>query len=260
MSMFNTAPLDPLFWLHHCNLDRLWSVWRGANPQHINPAEAKWLTSLAFDFHDENGNPERLTCAQVVNSEAHPLHYRYEGVPTPERRPAVEGVIVMERPIPEMVGATQAPVVLQGQPAQTQVSLTPPTGPARATVESLGREPDVYVSFENVTGQGGPTPYAVYLNLPPSADYRQHEDLFLGILPMFGVADASRADRSHSGSGLTYSLNAGKVVQKLKERGDWNPQDLRITFVPWSGSEAPRPVVEAIPEPISVGRVSVYFS
>ena len=27
MAEFNTAGLDPVFWLHHCNLDRLWDVW-----------------------------------------------------------------------------------------------------------------------------------------------------------------------------------------------------------------------------------------
>ena len=28
MSFTTTAALDPIFWLHHCNLDRLWEVWR----------------------------------------------------------------------------------------------------------------------------------------------------------------------------------------------------------------------------------------
>ena len=27
MGGFSTAPLDPLFWMHHCNIDRLWEVW-----------------------------------------------------------------------------------------------------------------------------------------------------------------------------------------------------------------------------------------
>ena len=29
----------PVFWLHHCNLDRLWVVWRQRNPQHLDPAD-----------------------------------------------------------------------------------------------------------------------------------------------------------------------------------------------------------------------------
>lgn len=30
MSGFNTAGLDPIFWLHHCNIDRLWNRWLAA--------------------------------------------------------------------------------------------------------------------------------------------------------------------------------------------------------------------------------------
>jgi len=38
MGMVATAPADPLFWMHHCNIDRLWWVWQnmagnaGKNP------------------------------------------------------------------------------------------------------------------------------------------------------------------------------------------------------------------------------------
>src|SRR3954454_22217358 len=36
MSQFDSAALDPVFWLHHCNIDRLWEVWRGM-PNDGNP-------------------------------------------------------------------------------------------------------------------------------------------------------------------------------------------------------------------------------
>jgi tyrosinase len=34
------SPLDPLFWMHHCNIDRLWAVW---NAQYANTADPAWL-------------------------------------------------------------------------------------------------------------------------------------------------------------------------------------------------------------------------
>ncbi|HEY0791684.1 MAG TPA: tyrosinase family protein [Chthoniobacterales bacterium] len=32
------SPLDPIFWLHHANIDRLWKVWEGKNP-----TDAAWV-------------------------------------------------------------------------------------------------------------------------------------------------------------------------------------------------------------------------
>jgi tyrosinase len=32
MGSIPTAPADVLFWLHHCNIDRIWSLWQQQNP------------------------------------------------------------------------------------------------------------------------------------------------------------------------------------------------------------------------------------
>lgn len=32
----SSAANDPVFWLHHCNVDRLWDVWQQANPEVAN--------------------------------------------------------------------------------------------------------------------------------------------------------------------------------------------------------------------------------
>jgi tyrosinase len=36
-----SSPNDPVFWLHHCQLDRLWAMWQNANPRQARyrPAE-----------------------------------------------------------------------------------------------------------------------------------------------------------------------------------------------------------------------------
>ena len=48
MSMPITAALDPIFWLHHANIDRLWSVWlRDEQETHENPGETTWLNGPA---------------------------------------------------------------------------------------------------------------------------------------------------------------------------------------------------------------------
>ena len=34
-----SAGLDPIFWLHHANIDRLWEVWNKSSPSHTDPTD-----------------------------------------------------------------------------------------------------------------------------------------------------------------------------------------------------------------------------
>jgi tyrosinase len=80
MGGFTTAPLDPIFWLHHCNIDRLWKVWL-RDAAHVNPATADWLTSVSFSFHDATGATVSMTPSQVLDTRPQPLDYIYDDEP-----------------------------------------------------------------------------------------------------------------------------------------------------------------------------------
>jgi tyrosinase len=82
MSKFWTAALDPIFWLHHSNIDRLWEVWRNRDVSHQNPNDNAWRTQ-SFDFHDSTGQIVSLTVAQVLETKADPLRYQYEDITDP---------------------------------------------------------------------------------------------------------------------------------------------------------------------------------
>jgi len=267
MSLFNTAGLDPLFWLHHANIDRLWASWLAGDSQHVNPTDAKWLTDLPFEFHDAKGSVVALTPGDVVDTTSAPFNYRYEAmselaepVPAGMAAGAARSREMDEQAVPEMVGATEEPISLEGQATVTRLVVHEPTGPARAAA-AAGSPPRIYLNAENVTGSGGPTSYAVYLNLPPGEDPEQHPDRYAGLLPMFGVREASQVDRNHPGSGLRYSLDVTDVVRTLKAGNDWDPNDLRVTFVPDDEpGAADQPLAAAAAAPIVVGRVSVYYA
>jgi tyrosinase len=40
------AALDPIFYLHHANVDRMWAGWN-ADPSRKNPTDANWLSGPA---------------------------------------------------------------------------------------------------------------------------------------------------------------------------------------------------------------------
>lgn len=54
MASFDGAGFDPLFALHHSNIDRLWEAWRGSSPTHRDPADAAWR-----DYRFAFWGPER---------------------------------------------------------------------------------------------------------------------------------------------------------------------------------------------------------
>ena len=84
MGAFNTAGLDPLFWLHHCNIDRLWTVWLQRNPVASQPdagVVAGWRRSSRFAT--PAGNVVEHTSSQVVDTTATPLLYDYDDVSDP---------------------------------------------------------------------------------------------------------------------------------------------------------------------------------
>lgn len=262
MSSFDTAALDPIFWLHHCNIDRLWSVWLRRDSAHRNPTDARWLTNLRFEFHNAAGQIVSMTPSQVVDTRAAALSYDYEDTSDPlgatetaRRRPMEEE----EERVPEMVGATDQPVTLAGRESSASVPVKAPTGPAGG--REAGAAPrKVYLRLENITSEGEAESYQVYLNLPEGANPEEHRELYAGLLPMFGVAESSDPERGHPGSGLHYTLDITKVVRALEVQNAWNPDEMRVTFVPKQRPADRESGAVTAGSPVQVGRISVYYS
>lgn len=54
MGNFYSAGRDPIFFAHHANIDRLWSVWKTLpGGRRRDPTDADWINS-EFLFYDEN--------------------------------------------------------------------------------------------------------------------------------------------------------------------------------------------------------------
>jgi tyrosinase len=82
MGNFVQAALDPIFWLHHCNIDRLWEVWIQRAPGNRNPDDSAWLDA-SFAFRDRTGGDGTMKPRQVLNTRDAPLLYEYDDTTDP---------------------------------------------------------------------------------------------------------------------------------------------------------------------------------
>jgi tyrosinase len=255
MSAFNTAALDPIFWLHHANIDRLWQVWLHASG-HANPSSSDWLRSVSFEFHDASGAVVSMVPADVLDPGKPPLSYAYDDAGltlTAEELAIIGAGRPMAKPLPpEMIGATDAPIRLTDASTHAAFETVAPTGPGLAAGPGQRRwdaADRIFLHIENLTSTRRVPAYDVYLNVPAGAEPAEHEDKFVGRLPMFGLVEASRAQGKHSGAGLHYVLDVTDAVKALAAQPGWNPSQLRVSFAP------SRRVAGAH---VDVGRVSLF--
>src|SRR6516165_2597925 len=73
MGAVSWAANDPIFWLHHCNLDRIWASWNRAGGR--NPSDGSYLGRV-FTFVEGAGEPLRIRVADVLDTTA--LGYAYD--------------------------------------------------------------------------------------------------------------------------------------------------------------------------------------
>ena len=100
------------------------------------------------------------------------------------------------------------------------------------------------------------------MNVPPGDDPIAHPELFAGLLPLFGLAEATRGDQDHPGDGLHYSLEVTDIINQLGLAAGFDREALRLTFVPQPGPAEPAARVAPGPpaEPVRIGRVSLYVA
>lgn len=84
MANVSSAGFDPVFWLHHAAIDRLWAKWDVKNKN--NPYARPSLQTLQqqqwpFVFFDANGQAVRYRTAQEIYRAVYMPDYRYDDMP-----------------------------------------------------------------------------------------------------------------------------------------------------------------------------------
>lgn len=259
MSAFETAAQDPIFWLHHCNIDRLWERWLAGGSGHANPTtDSAWMTQ-PFDFYDENGARVPLRGSEIVNIAAQ-LKYRYASescrpIGRPElftRIPPYDPRMfqLIERirvrpprpvpgpgPIPPLAQST--PVRLGAAPAAVRLAVS---AEAKRTIDRFPDDPrggrDISIGFRDIKVQGTvDVYYEVYVNLPDNTrDTVYTSPHYAGNLDFFGPSPRRAGAQSHD-----RVLSILPTYVRLRSLQQWPSGDVRVTLVPRAYTEAEPP-------------------
>ena len=257
------AALDPIFWQHHANIDRLWNVWLALGGGRANPSETAWLTQV-FVFHDETGAQVTISGADVVDS-ATQLGYVYDDEPVPaERMPAMAPTAMPSRP-PELVAASEEPFELAGTSAS--VSLTVPRNSESLVAAASDDERRVLVSVEDIEAERDPgLAYAVYFDMPGDPD---RERRHIGNVSFFGIEAMNDPDQPHDGApGFRHTFDATDVVKALEDQNLWDHASMTVRFEPIRVLSPPGEELSAEAEaeamapvaPVRIGRVSLFVA
>jgi tyrosinase-like protein/polyphenol oxidase-like protein len=229
------SPRDPIFWLHHANIDRLWKKWIALGGGRTNPTgDTAWMNQT-FTFFDENGAQVNLTGAQVVNT-ASQLGYRYDDDPLvywPFFWPfakAVGAVEATQRVVSSQTIATITQgVKLTDVRQDVRVTLPPPARESltASRTTNFANERIVLQLQEIQYDQPVGVSYLLFLNLPADAKNPDHtHPNFIGTLGFFGKTEGP-GHKGASEGGLAEEYDVTAVLQRLGPT-----EDLRLSVVP----------------------------
>ncbi len=278
MSYPTTAALDPIFWLHHANIDRLWEVWRNRDSRNKNPVDADWLNGptrrrafalFGADEKDRPANPKDVLSTTALGYDyddiSDPLKgasrrsIRLEALATqlPERAAAsqLESMVMKKRPAAELLGSNDKEIALGPKPVKSRIKFAPQ--PLKAVNQSFNEsmmradtpgEPDrVFLKLENIRGKDGSGVFDVVLHKPDAP--AGSTGTRAGSISLFGLEKASKPGGAHAGNGLTKTLEITQAVDAMKLDAE-QAKSIDVEIVPRSDVREE--------DKIKVGQVSVH--
>lgn len=245
------AARDPIFWLHHANIDRLWERWLALKDGRANPlGECGWMNQ-EFTFYREDGSSVSMAAKDVLNM-TNCLGYRYDD-PLTIYEPDPPAPALASPPTPEVreLAETPAdqPIGLGLEPVSVSIELAGDDDAALTDVSAAtpvtGAVPSqIILTLEGVSTRGAPgVTYGVYVNTPADAAPDPASDAFVGTISLFGLINPMGHDGDEHGS--SQSFNITRAVNGAIGRGDWQ-SEVVVDFVPQGlvppGGAVPPPV------------------
>lgn len=235
------AARDPIFWLHHANVDRLWDRWLDTEG-HSNPDDGAWR-DRSFRFYDPGRQELRtMTVGEVLDA----VDYRYDDEPPPVERPirrapaAAEVMAAASADERRALGSTE-PLAVAGRPVLTSGRLATEAAEMVARVDAAPAAAPPYLSL-NLEGvqrdEDSALLFEVYLNLPPDVPPDPLSVYYVGYFAFFDhlPGDHDQAGGHHhpepeEDPGDLFVFDITNLANEQRQRGIWSDSDFTVTVV-----------------------------
>lgn len=220
MVSVSSAAKDPLFWLHHCNVDRLWDQWLGKCAGRTAPTDAAWLNK-SYTFFDETGAAIVMTGSQVITS-ASQLNYKYDDSrfclkPFPWKDLVYKRWPLIKWPFPYIINAKLLKKSLKEAKPETLDNFIKERNKSKFDFDSKEAPDKLIIEIESVKVDKSPEGVVeVYLNLPANEQPNAKSKSFVGLLDLFSVQHANaHPNMKGMASETKIELNASKAARAL---------------------------------------------
>lgn len=220
------AANDPVFWLHHCNIDRMWASWN--NWGRSNPSASSWLDK-EFVFADENCN--RVVAKVSDFAAIAPLGYAYDRlIPSFRLPPRFRDLRIIARFRDPRPDPGPRRILLEAR--AVNVPLVSPEGPA-ALSRLLPRVRSAQLVIRDLQAERAPgILYHVYLNLPARASRAAAQAYYVGAITFFDAIVPDRAqmegmDHDRMEGGPSFDFDVTNLIRRLGR-----VDRLEVTLVP----------------------------
>ncbi|KAH7652230.1 Polyphenol oxidase protein [Dioscorea alata] len=166
MGTFYSAARDPIFYAHHSNIDRMWSVWqKHVAKKTINFNDADWLET-AFLLYDENARLVRIKVKDCLDTTW--LRYTYQDVRNPwlNARPTPKVRRSKAKAAAEAAAAANKEKTIFPLTLSSPVSTTVKRPRVRRSKEEKKTEVEVLVVDGILAVKEKPVKFDVYVNAP----------------------------------------------------------------------------------------------
>ncbi len=237
MGSFERAARDPVFWLHHTNIDRLWEAWLAQENGRSNPTTGQgdpWLNEN-FIFFDENGATVTLTGAEIINT-IEQLNYRYDDQPAQVEQVSPRHMSQILLAQKDMSG-----MELQENPLSITLQL-------RREKRGL-TQGNLMLDLEGVEVDALPIGhYEIYVNLPEDEKPNYKSEYYVGNMSFFGPAQTD----AQTTPSRSFKFSLTEVEQKLKKMNQWS-DEVDVTFIK-TGPKSPsgQKMIEKMAKPATV--------